>query len=227
MSEYQLYVLSPQHTQDNSISLFNQVYSEWKNSFSQLLSASGATLDPDDFYRSHFVLAVLQQDQVVALDTMTVFDTRLDCTSDHHYWQALQKTTLETLKREGVRRTFSLEYLNVLPKWRKNSSRIRWSEVLIGLGLKLMDDSEADGLIGTPRIDVKVLDVCLHLNSRELQEPIKKMNYPCSVVFFPKTTQRKFADPITQIYVDQLYNNRIDTLGSTFSKTKNNDKRVA
>ncbi len=227
MPEYQLYILSPRHTLDISIELFNLVYSEWKNSFTELLLASGARLNPDDFYRSHSILAVLHQNQVVALQTMTAFDTRLDCTSDHHYWQELQRTTLEHLKNEGVRRVFSLEYLNVLPAWRKTSNRIRWSEVMIALGLTMMDNSEADGLIGTPRIDAKVLDICCHLNCRQIQEPIQKMNYPCSVVFFPKERQRTFRDPTTQIYVDQLYANRVDTIGALSAPVKNNYEKAA
>ncbi len=148
---------------------------------------------------------------------MTMFDLRLNSSLDHHYIKALSPETPKKLLRDRQPRLISIEYLNVLPQWRKSHSSVLWTEVLIGLGLRLMDQSPADIIMGTPRTDVKVLEVCKNLEAIEVQEPILKMNYPCAVVIFQKQTQRKFKNSTTAQYVEGLWQSRIETGAQPFT----------
>ena len=211
MFGFRYYLLSPHLVRSDYTPIFNKVYEAWKISFTEVVESAGGTLDPDDFFRNDMVTAVTHNDEVVGLSTMTMFDLKLRSSHDHHYVRALEKSTVAKLENDGLNRLISIEYLNVLPAYRKSNSSVRWTEVLIGLGLKVMDDSVADIIMGTPRTDVKVINVCKNLEAIEIQEPILKMNYPCAVVIFPKNPKRKFADPITAQYVESLYRNRIVT----------------
>lgn len=207
---FSLKLLSPHFVEDSNIAEFNQVYAEWKKVFCEVLEAKGGTLDPDDFFRNDYILTINKGDELVASCTLTMFDVRLNSSLDHHYFQALQKQTPDEIKARRLNRLISIEYLNVLPNWRKSKSDVPWVEVIIGTVLKMMDSSEADGVIGTPRIDVKVLEACKNLEAIEVQGPISKMEYPCAVVVFPKRQNRKYKNPTTHFFVESLVN----TLGS-------------
>lgn len=224
MFGFKFYLFSPHFVDEAFSNDFNNVYAVWKSSFREVVESAGGKLDPDDFFRNDLVGAIMFKNEVVALSTMTMFDLRLHSSVDHHYVQALESATVKKLVRDQQPRIISIEYLNVLPNWRKSHSNILWTEVLIGLGLKLMDNSPADVIMGTPRTDVKVLNVCLNLDAIEVQEPIKKMNYPCAVVVFPKKQNRKFSNPTTQQYVDGLWKDRILTGVEPFSKNIPNRK---
>jgi hypothetical protein len=208
--------LSPHLVDPKHANIFNSVYDAWRASFKEVVESAGGKLDPDDFFRNDLVSAVLHKNEVVALSTMTMFDLRLRSSHEHHYIQALQAGTVQKLQADKLHRLISIEYLNVLPAWRKTHSQVRWTEVMIGLGLKVMDDSVADIIMGTPRTDVKVLDVCKNLEAIEVQEPINKMNYPCAVVIFHKNHARKFKDSTTGHYVETLYKNHLVTGAQPF-----------
>lgn len=216
---FRYYLLSPHLVRSDYTPIFNKVYDAWKISFTEVVESAGGKLDPDDFFRNDLVTAVTHQGEVVGLSTMTMFDLKLHSSHEHHYVQALNKSTVAKLQSDGQNRLISIEYLNVLPAYRKSNSNVRWTEVLIGLGLKVMDDSVADIIMGTPRTDVKVLNVCKNLEAIEVQQPILKMNYPCAVVIFNKNPERQFVDPITAQYVEGLYNARIVTGAQPFENT--------
>lgn len=205
MFGFQYYLLSPHFVHPEYVDVFNTVYNAWEKSFAEVVESAGGTLDPDDFFRNDLITAVLHDNEVVTLATMTLFDLRLRSSLEHHYIKALKPETIENLKKDQLNRLVSVEYLNVLPKWRKNNSQIRWTEVAIGLCYKIYDDSIADILMGMPRTDVKVLDVGKTMYAIEVQEPILKMNYPCAVTIVHKTTDREFNNPLTSQYVNGLY----------------------
>lgn len=211
MFGFKYYLFTPSYVANQHTETFNKVYQTWKNSFTELLSASGAKVDPDDFFRNTYVGAVMRNEDVVCSSTMTMFDLRHLAARDHHYIQALKPGTIDKLKEQNIFRLISIEYLNVLPEWRKSHSQILWTEVLIGLGLKMMDESPADAILGMPRTEVKVVNVCLNLEAREIQEPIMKMNYPCAIVIFDKKEKRQFKNEVTNQYVHSLWDSRILT----------------
>ena len=220
MFGFRYYLLSPHLVHSEYATLFNTIYDAWKTSFTEVVEGAGGTLDPDDFFRNDIVTAITHNEEVVGMSTMTMFDLNLRSSHEHHYIRALEGSTVDRLQREGLHRLISIEYLNVLPAWRKSHSHVRWTEVLIGLGLKVMDDSAANIIMGTPRTDVKVIDVCKNLEAIEVQPPILKMNYPCAVVIFHKNPVRRFGDATTGQYVERLYASRIVTGAQPFEISK-------
>lgn len=208
MFGYQFSILSPHYVPDEKIDFFNQIYGAWKNTFSKLLDASGAKLDCDDLFRTDNLLAVTHQTEVVALATLTLFDIRLRSTRDHHYMQMLKPETCENLIKENLNRWVCIEYLSVMPKWRRHETDVEWAEIMLGLSSMVLDHSIGDIVVGTPRVDVKVDRACREVDAFEIQEPISKMNYPCSVMAIRKKDVRTFTDPTIQRYVQTLWNKR-------------------
>lgn len=204
LEDLKLHLLNFHTPQIEQIVIMNSVYDSWKRVFTEVVQAVGGTLDPDDFFRSDYVLAVSSGSELVAFCNLTFFDLRLRSSLEHHYMKALKTDLPAQLRFQGLQCLLAVEYLTVHPDWRKKKSEVPWLEVLTGLTLKIMDDSYADAVIGTPRIDLKVPDACKILESREIQEPITKMSYPCAVILFEKQKQRKFKNPVTQKYVQDL-----------------------
>lgn len=202
---FRLKILSPHMIADADVPLFNRIYSEWKKTFREVIESKGGKLDPDDFFRNDNVAAILNhKDDIVALCTTTVFDIRLSSSLEHHYFQALDSNTPQKLSFMKIKRVMSMEYVNVLPAWRKSLKGTPWVEIFTGSMLKLMDKSNIDALIGTPRTDLKVQEACKILEAIELQEPIRKMDYPCAVVLFRKQENRVFKNQVTEHYVQEL-----------------------
>ena len=210
MLGYKYYLLSPRLVEDKHIFQFNQLYKTWKNIFSEVVEGTGGQLDPDDFFRNDYISAITHKNEVIGLSTMTIFDLRLQSTLDHHYIKSLNSGVIESLLSEGHSRILSIEYLTILPEWRKHQSTVNWGEILIGLNLKVLDNSIADIVLGTPRTDVKVLQMSQNMDAFEIQEPIIKMGYPCAVVMVKKQTHRKFSSISTSEYVESLWRLRAE-----------------
>lgn len=210
--DFKLKILSPHAVADHDIETYNHIYSEWKKTFKEVVESRGGKLDPDDFFRSDNIVAIMtSRGEIVALCTITLFDVRLASSQEHHYFQALDKNTPRKLLEMNIQKVLSMEYVNVLPTWRKTLKGTPWVEILTGAMPRIVDRSNIDAIIGTPRIDLKVLRTCQTLDAIELQQPIQKMDYPCAVVLFPKQSHRTFKNDLTEKYVQELLNSLEDT----------------
>lgn len=227
MFGYKFSVLSPHYVPDDKIEFFNHVYNCWKETFSKLLAASGAKLDCDDLFRTDNIIVISHGNEIVSLATLTLFDIRLLSSRDHHYMQMLKPETCENLIKENLNKLVCVEYLSVMPKWRRHQSDVEWVEIMLGLSCMVMDNSMGDIVVGTPRVDVKVDRAGRHVEAFEIQEPITKMNYPCSVMAIRKQENRAFSDATTQRYVTNLWKQREEIGLPAFRETRIHKSKVA
>lgn len=200
-------LLSPHHTNEESQRLLNLTYKSWKNTFNQVLESAGGHLELDDFFRYDMIGVLMQGDSIIGSHYYSLFDLKLDCCQDHHYMEDVTAETRAKLIAEGNSLLYSLEYTNITPEWRKSSANIRWVDVLMGCALKCLDETPASGIIGTPRVDIKMDQTCIRMGGYNIQEPVKKMNYECTVVFLPKQKQRKFYSPEIQQVIESVWKN--------------------
>ena len=209
MFGFKFHLVSPHYVPDSKKDFFNYIYKTWYASFTEVVESAGGKLDPDDFFRCDHVGVITFQDKIVSLSTLTLFDIELQSSKDHHYFKALNESTCQALVQKRIKRLLSIEYLNVLPEFRRHQVQsqgtIPWVEVMMGLNSKIMDQSDADIIIGTPRIDLKVDVLCRNVGAEILQDPITKMNYPCAVMIIPKNPERHFPNPVTEQYVTGLW----------------------
>lgn len=206
------YQILPLHTPFESLhGLLDQVYHLWEQTFSSVLQTAGAELNPDDFFRSDVAGVLLYHDEIVGFNLFTLFDLNLSPHRHHRYFRDLTTETLLHLQK-NYKRLFTAEYFTLAPEWRKNSHHIPWSEILTGLALQFLDCSEAHAVVGTPRVDLRVDQMCQRLGATPLQSEIRKMNYPCAVVLFEKQELRTFHNPTTHFWVKQLWKNHLREL---------------
>lgn len=184
--------------------LLNQVFAIWEQTFTEVAEKNQNELDPDDFFRSHHVGILMFQDEIIGFNLFTLFDLSLSSSHRHRYFKALGSCSPRRLGSQNVHRVLTMEYFTILPQWRKQTHETPWGEILTGLGLKFLDNSWADAVVGTPRIDLRVHEMCYRLGAYEFQQPVRRMNYECAVVLFPKLVHRTFVNPLTQYWVRNL-----------------------
>jgi hypothetical protein len=201
---YLLLNLHCQNPDQCHISILNRVFEIWDKTFSKVADQNSGRLDPDEFFRSHHVGVLMFDDEIVGFNLFTLFDLGLLATGRHKYFQGLGACSPGRLNSSNVNRVLTMEYFTITPQWRRQMREAPWGEILTGLGLKVLDSSTADAVIGTPRIDLKVHEMCYRLGGYDFQEPVQRLNYPCAVVLFPKETQRTFVNPLTRHWVKNM-----------------------
>lgn len=203
MTSLRYVLFSPRYSSPNSYEFINLIYENWKNTFQQVLGEKGGQLHTDDFYRYDMIGVLLKNGEFVGSHFYSTFDLNLKCCTDHHFFQDINPLVLARLRSQGVKSLYSLEYTNVGDGFRKDQGDVRWSEVLTGCALQTLDTSKVDGIIGTPRTDIKANVTAMRLGAEEIQAPFKKMNYECSVIFWRKDPDRKLYNQNLQKLVQQ------------------------
>lgn len=227
MFGFKFHLMSPHYVPDAQKDFFNYIYSTWKTTFTDVVESAGGKLDPDDFFRNDHICVITHNHKIVCLWTMTMFDIDLHSSREHHYIQALKQSSCNELAQTHLKRLVSIEYLNILPEWRRTAGNIAWVEVITGLGALIMDSSSADAMIGTPRIDLKVDQLATNVGALLLQEPILKMNYPCAVMVMAKAPSRTFKNEVTHQYVHALFRDMNIIGPNAFQISENNKKKAA
>lgn len=198
------YQIIPLHNvSDSEKPLLNEVYSLWEKTFGRVLNSAGANLDHDDFFRCHAAGVLLFRNEVVGFNLFTTFDLELNAHRNHNYFKDLDPQFVKSVTKQGSK-VMTMEYFTLAPLWRKQAREIPWGEILTGLGLFHMDQSPANIVVGTPRVDLRVDHMCERLGA-SIQGYIEKMNYKCAIAVFPKQQERSFENPLTHHWVRKLW----------------------
>ncbi len=196
--------LNLHHHDEQYTDLLNRVFDMWDQTFTQVARKNQQILDPGEFFRSHHVGVLMFEDEIVGFNLFTFFDLSLLATTRHAYFQALGTCSPTRLNSEKIKRILTMEYFTLAPQWRRQLQETPWGEIITGMGLKFLDKSSADAVLGTPRMDLRVHEMCYRLGAYNFQDPVKRLNYECAVVLFPKVAQRTFSHPLTRLWVKNL-----------------------
>jgi len=228
MLGFRYYLLSPSHTDTDNIERLNIVYQTWATTFRAVVEDAGGKFNPDDFYRHHFIGSAFYGQELVGFHLGTAFDLRLQSSREHHYLKELPASVIKKIEDTGANSLLSLEYMNILPNWRRHNHSVSWFSVLFGLGLEVFERSSCESVICMPRLDRKADEITSGLGCYTIEEKIDKMGYPCSVMLHAKG-QRKFPNQETKEWIEQLWETRTDALTSNIFKNTDTQplKKVA
>ena len=164
------------------IDLHDQVYGFWKQIYTEVYSKSAhlESLNPDNFLSQDLVLAIRKEDEIVGCIFMKFQNMRSKALLDCSYLNDYTSAALQDLRYRGRDKLMTMEYLTVCPHWRKSVSGLPLASVLLGLAIKVLVLSDAQLLIGTPRVDVKVNRILDEYGFENLGD-ISKSNYPCQM----------------------------------------------
>lgn len=198
----------------SEVELRNQIYKIWDGIWTDVFSAVGQpdAVTPDEFFRQHALLCITtERQELLGMQLFTFFDLESAVDRDHSYFSSFNDLSFMRLKKEGIRRVMSIEYLTVIPSFRKYSTGIPWGEVLIALGQRVMMASGYDAVLGTTRVDLGVDRMCDRLGFQVIQTGIKKYDYTCSLTFCSHHCVVPHPDQSVDSLIGQLWNSRIDT----------------
>lgn len=205
-------VISSLNSDDKSIEVMSQVYDSWTQIWQKVFSneTRNFNLDPDDFFRQNLVVGLFQNDVLVAFHLYSFFDLRFKSITQHSYFKGIDPISFDNLRSQKLHRVMSMEYLTVMPEFRKNGSQIPWGEIIISLGLNVLKTLNCDIAFGTARRDVKVNKMGDRIGFDILQSPIQKYDYDCEVMYFAQKKQLHHPDPKVQSLIEELWATRLD-----------------
>lgn len=186
--------------------LVDRAFALWKEIYSQELESRGLQLAEEDFWNCRLLCIVENGEHIIGTHNYNVFDLRtLAC--GHKYFNDVTPERIQILKKQNMHRLMSMEYLLVNPLFRGSKSPIRWGEVVIGLGFKVMKHSPWEAMIGIARADKNVNTMGLRMGCKET-ESITKNQTPCKVMIMGKAEIKDNVDPDTQKFINRLWAQR-------------------
>lgn len=209
---YQYVVIPKNCPTPQSLEMYHMIYEAWLELWRGVFSEGNRAFEPDtdDFLRQDYVVGIFDQGNLVGFHLYSFFDLRKKMCTKHSYFNGIDPQSFEKLKADNINNVMTMEYLSVMPNYRKKFSNIPWGEVLIALGLQLMKTTAGDAAFGTARVDVKVDSMASQLGFHELQSQIAKYDYSCAVIACPKKSVREHSDEKIRKLIQDLWSNRID-----------------
>lgn len=205
--------------------IVQEVYGAWYKIWKKVFSADNRDYEPnaDDFLRQDAIVAIFYEDtvpQLVGFHLYSFFDLRWNLNTKHSYFNGIDAKSFELLQKKNLNHAMTMEYLTVLPEFRKQVSQIPWGEVIIALGLRFMKSTHGDVAFGTARCDVKVDEMASKLGFENLQPPIRKYDYECAVITCSRQNVRFHPDFQTNVLIQQLWSDRVDFRQKIFKKAE-------
>lgn len=198
--------------------LRNLVYSRWWEIWRDVYRKVGRddAISADGFFRQHLLVCLTAgASEPIGFHLYTFFD--LDALADlsHSYFHGVTDISMARLRRLGMKRVMSMEYLTVTPEWRKHESGIPWGDVLVALGQRVMETSGFDASLGMPRVDIGVNRVGDRLGWQTIQQEIDRKNLHCSFMACAAGAASPHPDPKIQEFIEVLWSRRADCRTNT------------
>ncbi len=212
-NDFQYYIISKYSNQSQSIELSNIIFQNWRNVWSQVFNDGGRTFTPnvDDYMRQDFIVSLFYKSQLVGFHFYSLFNIHKKMSELHSYFSGVNPESFQRLRDQNMTQIMSMEYLTVMPEFRKGTLSVPWAEVIISLGQKFLDTVGGDLCFGTARKDIRVDNMGLKLGFESLQLPISKYSYPCEVMICTSNSIREHPDKSTAEIINQIWENRIDS----------------
>ena len=190
--------------------LYDRTYSLWKEFWKTIYTNVGSpeSFLADDFFRQTYVGVITHDSDIVAVLGSTIFDINSPSTLDHRYFKFYPVPFISALKKSELTRILSVEFLTVPERWRKSVTGLSLSEAIIGLNLKLMNESFADGVIGTARRDNKVHTSCFKFGFETVVGNVKKRNFEVELIALKREKLRPHPEKNLAKLIEKLWENR-------------------
>ena len=204
---YKYHLIELSNILDNSIHLVEQSYTLWEKTYSEILSHSNETLNPDAFWRSKTLAVIEKENQVVGLHLYNSFDLRIKSINKHSYFSHIDPEKVEEIKSNRINSLMSCEFLTVHPNHRGKKIQISMAEVIVGLCSKVLTHSPWDALIGISRVDFKVDKMSAKIGANSFGDT-KRHNIDCKLVLARKDQIKKIEHKETLVLVENLWSQK-------------------
>jgi hypothetical protein len=211
------------------IPVHNQVYRNWRNFWQMIYRDAGSpeSFLKDDFRRLDAIGSLFLEEQYVGSLCSSLFDLELESDLEHRYFHFYTPEFLLRLRQKNARQLMSVEFLMVLPEWRRLIPGVSLSDVLIGLSTRIFEQTGRDALIATPRMDIKVNERGYQFGFERIDGPLTRRNFQVELVAAFRSNIRRTPNTIVAEIIDSLWSRRTDLTGLTYSDSLPQNLNIA
>ncbi len=163
--------------------LHERIFLEWKGFWESHFqeTKSNAQLFSDELLRTTYVLVLHKKEDPIGILFSSIWNLWNPVHQHTRYISQYPIEAKEHFKQLNYGNVLSLEYLSIRPEWRFSKCGFPFSEVLLGLGLKMFhQNSNVDAAISIARRVVKVQDRMAGWGMREVHH-MTLHNNPCTI----------------------------------------------
>ncbi len=190
--------------------LRNQAYAAWYKLWDETYKASGSDykLTSDEFSRQDLVTVVKVGDQVAALHLYSFFDLQSQSDLSTKYFHFFSEFYLKQLQELKVRSVMSMEFLTVLPEFRKSVVGFSLGSVIAQLGTYVFRESAVDAIVAPARTDLGVHKMAHDIGFVSIEKDTNQRGFNCDLIACLQGHQKPSADLSVHRNASQLWEKR-------------------
>jgi hypothetical protein len=191
---------------------YDKLYSAWKTVWLDVFGQVGQAdnIHPDDFFRADVIAYIEVAGEIAAMHFYTFFDLEQKFVQEHSYIKGIPDPAIEHFRKIGERNLMSLEYLTIVPKWRRSISGLPLKEAMLGLSVEYLKYTDCTSSFGTARIDVKVDELVKNFGGISIGQNLKKYDYDCVTMLLKSTQLHGHTNPEIRKFTEELWMQRED-----------------
>ncbi|PIS10463.1 MAG: hypothetical protein COT73_09225 [Bdellovibrio sp. CG10_big_fil_rev_8_21_14_0_10_47_8] len=210
--DYSYHILSAKDAfHSEELSLRNSIYSSWHKLWTDVYSQSdaGYHLSSDEFIRQDLVTAILHKEKVAAIHLYSFF--HLDASADlsTKYFHFFSEKYLQELRQKKVKTVMSMEFLTVLPEFRKSNIGFSIGSTIIQLGTQVFGQVNADAIVAPARNDVGVNKMAYDLGFSCIEKETEQRGFTCDLIACFQGHQRRSENLAIRSCADHLWNTKM------------------
>ncbi len=187
--------------------LRNDVYTAWHSLWSEIYgeAKSGYELNSDEFTRQKIVTAILHNDKIAGVHLYSFF--HLDSMPDLHtqYFHFFSPQYLQLLRDRNVQTVMSMEFLTVMPDFRKSKLGLSIGLVISQLGTEIFRASGVDAIVAPARNDVGVNKMAYDIGFSCLEKDTQQRGFVCDLIACFKGQQKPSESKEVRVCADVLW----------------------
>ncbi|MFZ4405309.1 MAG: hypothetical protein ACOYOK_14505 [Pseudobdellovibrionaceae bacterium] len=188
----------------------NSIYQGWYSLWSKVYAEanSGYELASDEFARQDLATAILYKGQVAAVHLYSFF--HLDSESDTRtkYFHFFSDNYLNQLRSKNVNTVMSMEFLTVLPEFRKSKIGFSLGSVIAQMGSYIFSEVNVDAIIAPARNDIGVNQMAYDLGFSCIEKETEQRGFVCDMIACFQGRQKKSSLSDVSSIADFLWNHK-------------------
>lgn len=198
MSQMSYHILGRNNLMQDSLPLRNRIFSSWKEIWEAVYNKSDSNyvLKAEEFERQDLVTCIKIQDKIAAIHLYSFHHLDSLSCRGMHYFDFFSENYFKALERHGVKTVMSMEFLTVLPDFRKTNVGFSLAATLGQLGARVWNQAGVDAVVAPARNDLKVNETAYDLGFRCIEKETNQRGFTCDLIALFRGDHKASADPL-------------------------------
>lgn len=191
--------------------LRNEIFTAWHSLWTDIYSEknSGYEFTSDEFTRQKVITAILYKEQIAAVHLYSFFHLESLADLKMKYFHFFSEDYLNYLRRRQVKTVMSMEFLTVLPEFRKSKIGFSIGSVISQLGTQLFGESHVDAIVAPARNDVGVNKMSYDLGFSCIEKNTEQRGFTCDLIACFQGSQKPSGIKSVRDCAEQLWSPKV------------------